>query len=451
MMDLEEYLRIELSIPNLDEEVVHGVPIWRLARTQFRWMVRDSRPFTVSPNIKLSEFVVNYIKSFWSFIKIFFFGKHISAVFFPHPRLFYVDDIYLERLSDPLIDSWGIDDYVIMERHQNGIHKRPRYHQSNLIYLDYIDSTVRMLSVVFKPFFKRTYGKEVNSLYSKLDSVLHLEDDKYKALFVNVITNYVLSRCLVAPIMRKLKPNLVFFSPRGTFDYATTYCKQHGSTIIELQHGIVIGKTVLYTSNSYNRDYDPDYFFVFGPSNIGTQYGMPINRVKNIGYPYKDYLKERNTVSYQENVGLVASEPGITGQIIEVLIDIVSKYPQYEFHIRCHPQERFSEKHYNMISNYPQIKVVDNHLESFCAISQYKVVVGEISSVLFEAMSLHKKVARLNYGGLKATETELLHGGTVINCAEDYHRFMTEAYSDENDSKDVYSDYQPDTIKSIIK
>ena len=81
-------------------------------------------------------------------------------------------------------------------------------------------------------------------------------------------------------------------------------------------------------------------------------------------------------------------------------------------------------------------------MESFRAISQYQVVVGDISSVLFEAMSLHKKIARLNYGGLKAIETEQLHGGTIINCADDYHRFMTEPYSDYNDSKDIYSDYQ---------
>lgn len=450
-MDFDEYLRIEQSIPNLDEETVKGVPIWRLARTQFRWMVRDSRPFTVSPNIKLLEMMVNYVRSFLGFIKINIFCKHVSALFFPHPRLFFVDNIFLERLSDPLIEAWGIDDYVIMERHQNGIHKRPRYHQSNLIYLDFIDNTVRLLSFGFRPIVRRKYRKRIESLYTKLDKGFHLDDDKYKSLFVNVITNYLLSRWLIAPVLRKLKPDIVFFSPRGTFDYATTYCKQHGSITIEIQHGIVLGDSDLYTSASYCQSYDPDYFFVFGESNIGPQYGMPIERIKNMGFPYKIFLKKHYKGDFGSNVALVASEPEIEGLIIHVLIDIVTKYPQYEFHIRCHPQEQFSEDHYKMISGYPQIKVVDNHLESFCAISQYEVVAGEISSVLFEAMSLHKKIARLNYGGLNARETERLHGGTMINCADDYHRFMTEPYSDENDSKDVYSDYQPDTIKNIME
>lgn len=452
MRDLKEYLQIELTIPDLDEGKVLGVPIWRLVRTQFRWKVRDARPFTVSPNIKLGELVFNSWKSFWGLTRLAFFGKKTSILFFPHPRLFYVDGKYLERVSDPLIDAGRLNNYLIFERNQNGIHKRPRYHDTNVIYLDFIDVAVRMLSSFVRPTIKRRYGNEVNSLYDKLDAALNLKSEsEYKELFVGTITNYLISRRLIAPILKKLKPQVVFFAPKGTFDYATCYCKHNGATTIELQHGIVLRESDLYTSRSYNPDYDPDYFLVFGKANIGTQYGMPLNRVLNMGFPYKNFLDGRNNETFNQNTALVASEMEISDKIINVLIDIVKKYPQYSFHIRCHPQERLTNAHYEKIANFPQIRVVDNHMESFCALSQYCVVVGEMSSVLFEAMSLHKRVARLNYGGLNAVETELLHGGTIIYSADDYHRFMSYPYSDTNDSKEVYSDYNSSIFQTIMK
>ena len=451
MMDLKDYLQKEFEISGLDEEKVYGVPIWRLARNQFRWRIRDSRPFTVSPNIKLWDVAINFLRSFFALVKLAIIGKKVTALLFPHPRLFYVNGQYIERLSDPLIDVSGIKDYLILERNQNGTHKRPRYHQSHVVYLDFIDVSVRLISFIAKPYIARKYKKQIDSLYEKLNDGFHLNDENYKTFFANVISNFLLSRWFIRPIIRKLNPKVVFFAPRGTFDYATSLCRQYGATTIELQHGIVIDESDLYTTNEYSPEYDPDYFFVFGSSNIGLQYGMPIERVLNIGFPFKNYIKSLGGKTYSLNVALVASEPELTDKLIAILKDIVNHYPQYEFHIRCHPQERFSEKQYESISDCPQIQVVDNRIESFCALSQYEVIIGEISSVLFEAMSLGKRVGRLNYGGLKSINTELLHGGTMINSAEDYHKFMTSPYSDENDSKDIYSDYQPETLNRILK
>ncbi|MBD5583666.1 MAG: hypothetical protein HDQ88_01085, partial [Clostridia bacterium] len=436
---------------DLDEDKIYGVPLWRLVKTQFRWHVRDSRPFTVSPQINIWDLFKNYFKSFGALTRILLFNHRIKALFFPHPRLFLVDNAYLERLSDPLIDSSGITEYLIFERNQNGTHKRPRYHESKVIYLDFIDINVYILSIFFKPLFQLVYLKKINSLYTKLNETFGIDSKRYKSLFASKITEFILSRLMIAPILKKINPDVVFFSPRGTYDYAVSYCKKNGSITVELQHGIVLTDSDLYTSKSYNKEYDPDYFFVFGNSNVGEQYGMPIERVLNIGFPFKDYIKNIHKKHFAPNITLVISEPEITDKIIAILIDIIKKYPEYEFHIRCHPQEVFSEDHYSKIKKYPQIKVVENKTESFYAISQYENVMGEQSSVLFEAMSLNKKVARINYGGLKATNTEKLYGGHVISSADDYHEFMVSPYNNELDSKDVYSDFQEDTFKKVLE
>ena len=63
--------------------------------------------------------------------------------------------------------------------------------------------------------------------------------------------------------------------------------------------------------------------------------------------------------------------------------------------------------------------IVDNKIESFCALSQYECVIGENSTVMYEAMSMCKKVGRLNYGGFCVKETDLIHGGTKINSHDE--------------------------------
>lgn len=451
MIDIKSYLNLEMKIKGLDEDKVYGIPIWRLVKTQFRWDVRKSRPFTVSPKIEPLSIINNYFKSLWSLTKVLLFGSRKKFLFFPHPRLFFVDEKYLDRLSDPLIDFSGITDYLILERNQNGVHKRPRYHNERIIYLDFIDINARLFSILLSGLIHLKYHKQIDSLYSKLNNTLTINSSRYKALFASKITQFILSRWMVAPVLRKLNPEVVFFAPRGTYDYAETYCKKMGAISVELQHGIVLSESDLYTTQCYNREYDPDYFFVFGSSNIGKQYGIPVERVLNIGFPYKNYIRNLPQKQYASNITLVASEPEITDKIVESLIDIVCKYSQYEFHIRLHPQEVFSKKNYERIIHYPQIKVVDNRIESFCAISQYKNVMGEQSSVLFEAMSLNKKVARLNYCGLKSTNTAMLHGGTLINSADDFHKFMISSYETKWDSDDIYSDFQSETLKNLVK
>lgn len=449
MTDFEDYLLLEQQVNDIGKPTIYGVPLWKLVRTQFRWKYRDTRPFTVNPNIQFWEIVRNFLVSLIGITKLLICRKKYDNVFFPHPRLFFVNGKYMERFSDSLIESAGIQNSsIIFERHQNGIHKRPRFHSNIVVYLDLID----ILTMIFSPLVKKRIIKKhkdsVFELYRKLDDAFHLNDTSYIDLFNSIVTQFVISKWLIKPVLSSVSPKRVFFAPRGTYNYAISLCKEKRITTIEMEHGIVLDKSDLYTGE-YDIRIDPDYFLVFGADNIGNQYGIPLNRVVNVGFPFKDYIQNVNHITFEDNVSIVISEPEITDKIIAVLIDIVKLYPQYVFHIRCHPQERLSKEQLDRIKEYDTIIVVDNTIESFSAINHYKTVIGEISSVLFEAMSLHKKVGRLNFGGLVSRETEQLHGGIIINSPQEFDLFMKSLYSDESDSKDLYSDFQPDVLKVI--
>lgn len=448
-MTLEEYLDRERTINGLDNILVDGVPLWRIVRTQFRWKYLESPSITINPNIKVSSLLINNLKSLLGLIKLRFGGK-ISNVFFPHPRLFFVNNLYIERLSDPLIDCSGIDnDYVILERHQNGEHKTPRYHQKKVYYLDIIDTLARLGGAVFRTYFKKKYHKEVELLLEKLSIGLEIEKAKYRPMFNGILSEYRLQSILMKPILNGLNPKRVFLAPRVTFYHIIDYCKKHNVKTIELEHGITVGETILY-SGSYCPIIDPDYFFVFGKSNIGDQFYMPLDRVRNIGFPYKEYIKSMNLKPFSANTVLVASEPEISEKIVCALECISLSYPQCEFHIRCHPQEKMDTNLLIRLEKLSNVRIVSNSIESFCALSQYTNVMSENSSVIYEAMSLGKKVARLNFCGLKVKESDLIHGGTIINNIEDFGKFICEPYNKDRDSKDLYSDYQQETFDSIL-
>lgn len=449
-MTLQEYLIKEQQIEDsLNSIIIDNMPLWRIVRTAFRDRHLGINLKTVTPTIKIGSLLRNIMKSVCDLFKLKISRKKYSNVFLPHPRLFLVGKSYLERMADPFIDYSGIgDDYIILERHQNGIHRTPRYHGEKVVYLDLIDVLAVVLAILLKPIFKKKYKKQVETLYGLLDDHLQLNDESYKGMFYDMLISKVLLYHLTKPLINSIAPQNIFLATRDTYNYIISYAKEKNITTIELQHGVTIGETTLY-SGVYDPKIDPDYFFTFGKANIGEHFSMPLERIKNIGFAYKNYLKDLGLSSYEKNVVLVISDLLVSEKLLNIILSLSQKYSEYEYHIRCHPLERLTKEQMDIIKKFDNVCVVPNTIESFCAITQYSSVIGENSTVMYEAMSLHKRVGRLNYGGLHVKETEFIHGGYIINSAEDFKNFMTHPYSDEKDSKEVYSDFDSNILRNL--
>lgn len=449
-MELEEYLDLEKQISdNLSSIYVDDMPLWRIVRTSFRERYLGLIDRNIAPTINVFQLMNNTLKSFWGLTKMWISKKKYANVFLPHPRLYLVGKSYLERMSDPLIDYSKIgDNYIILERHQNGIHRTPRYHKEKVIYLDLIDVIATLLSKLTHFKYKRKYKEQIDILYGYLDKQFHLSDESYKIMFYNLMTSKLILSHLTKPLLKRIEPKRIFLATRDTYNYVISYAKNNGITTIELQHGVTVGETTLY-SGQYDPKIDPDYFFTFGKANIGNHFSVPLDRIKNIGFAYKNYLSELGLPLYSDNTILVISELTITENLLKIIFSLADIYKDYIFHIRCHPQEKLTEDQLSSISKFKNVSVADNTIESFCAITQYTTVIGENSTVMYEAMSLHKKVGRLNYGGLHIIESEFIHGGYKINSEEDFKRFMEEPYSDKNDSKDVYSDFNEKVFSEL--
>lgn len=448
-MDLHQYLEIENRIKSLDNIcILKNVPLWRILRRDFRVHYLKSIPKTIKKNISIKNIAINCCKSFISYIRIVISQSKVDNLIFPHPRLFLVNGEYIERLSDPLIDYTDIQkSFLIIERNQNGIHKTPRKHIENVVYSDFIDGLAIIFKYLFYPIYKIKYNKKIEELYSTLSSSFYINKKSFMKQACMNLSLYLLSYHLYSSILSILSPKRVFVAPRETYNFIVTICKKKGIKTYELQHGITYGESELY-SGSYSPAIDTDYFLAFGQSSITKNFGMPLNRLINIGFAYKQYVQDLAGVIPSKNKVLLISEPHISLMIIDIALLFSKECPNYKFDIRCHPQECITDKDKKRLKD-TNVSIVDNTIESFLAISEYGFVIGENSSSVFEAAALDKKVGRLNFNGFHSIMYGDYDVGTLINSVSDFIIFLSSPKKNNHNINNIYSDFKSEIVNSL--
>lgn len=441
---------------SLYDERVLTIPIWRLMRHSIRTQcLRERTSFDNKTNEKplhIKEIISSYIISLFNFFKLLFGKAKTENLIFSLPRLSKVDNVYLDKFTDPVIDQSALkDDYLILQRHQAGKHKYPRYHADHVIKSDFIDYTAKLLGLLLVPIIFLIYFNKINRLYKGASNFFSLD---YLFLLKSsfAIGEFIIQYFFISILFRKLKPRRIFLVNRGIFIPAIAVAKKSDITVYEMQHGITHSETVLY-SGSYDASVDPDYFLAFGEAWIGPQFGMPTGRIINIGWAYKEMVKGiRPDETYDDNYILVISEPAITDEILEVTFDLSREFSDYEFHLRLHPQEGLTKEQFEAVDNYKNVSVCDNSIDSVVAVMAYSKVIGLNSSVLYEALSMDKKVARMNMGKLKYQKLDGadLDEFEVIHNHKDFEDFLYVNDVKSNSQNLIYSDFAERKMSKIL-
>ena len=118
----------------------------------------------------------------------------------------------------------------------------------------------------------------------------------------------------------------------------------------------------------------------------------------NIGCAFKSFLKKRRIIILKDTY-LFLSEPQISQKMVDTLSELANLYPQYSFHLRLHPLEKLTRYQQNSLSGFPNVAIVDNVENSTIACMAYEGVIAENTTVLYEAVSVGIKAARLQYNG----------------------------------------------------
>ncbi len=437
---------------------VHGFSFWRIVRAQVldRYMKfyydikpRDTSKKTIYP----FKFLVSYLYSFMSYLSLLFSkNKHKKIIVYAFPRLQKIDGLYIDKFTDPLVTSSNLkENCIIFQRPLAGVHKKPRYNQNKIRTTDFVDFSASFAGLVLLPFIFLIHGHKLYKLYLIAKQHFRLTIKDY-IKFNYRLGAFLFSYAFNKHLFKLLKPRKVLLVNRG-INYAVIHaCKKLQINVCELQHGITHSYTILY-SGKYDENLDPDYFYSFGAYWKGKQFGLPPEKIINIGWAYEKFLKKvtpKNNMT--DDVILVISEPIISDNIIRAVGELAKQFPRMTFDLRLHPQERLSALHAKTIKTRSNIKLVDNAIESSVAVMAYKWVLGVNSSVLYEALSLNKAVGCIHFEGCNSAVAfkNINDTFTIINRAEDLQEFLLLPPEVKNKKDAFFSRYNPDYFNNVL-
>lgn len=436
----------------LYNETLLGIPIWRILRhfTRLHYLNAEVGLSIGSSTARgEGKAKLKLFSGFWKYV-----GKGDLNVFFPFSRLSNIKGEYLDKFVDPIISQTEIErgNYVIIDP-PNYIGDYKRIHKDHTI----TNEGRTVLRQLYKYWFKLVaplyYGKKLSNIYYLGKNDFHLNESCLKR-YNDSISTFLGTYYYYLLWFKILKPRRVFVVFREAYFPQIAVCKRLHIPVAEFQHGITIGDTKSFTGE-YDSRIDPDYFLIFGEFWKGPQFGILIERMFCAGWAYKDLIswKLGKVVEKLENRVLVISSPPITDNIISSLEELSKAREDLAFDLRLHPSERFSPAQQERLGKIRNTQVVDNKIESAIALLTYKYVVGENSSVIYEALSVGCKVGMLNLSGLRPPidRPGIKDNFFVINNREDFERFLTGDSNQSTSKAEFYSEFDSKRFMEFIE
>lgn len=450
---LNELLAKEKKV-RIYEEKIWGIPLWgcikRKYRNKYIFIHAKVPPMSNHSKFNLWALMKSFFLSFWHILKLFLFSQKKSNLFLGFMRLEQVDRLYMDKFVDPIILSSAVEnDYVYFERGRSGVHYFPRA-VDNIVWTEFMDNLCSFMALFLFPFFAIFNWRAYNSLIIKMSLLVTLSlKDKFYVYYTT--TKLFLKACFLCLIIKRLGVKRLFV-PIAVLHYSYIIaCKILKIPCYEIQHGITVGQTSTYSGEYVPESY-PDYFLTFGQSSLKDRlFGLPLGKMINIGCSFKSFLKERN-VKKIKNTYLLLSEPEITQKMIYTILELAKMYPEYTFHLRLHPLEVLNQYQKKMLVGFANVVLVDNMINSTIVSMSYEGVLAENTTVLYEAVSVGVKAARLQYNGLHTIHFEDEPRGMFfyMKKAEDFSGFVNEFTIPITGMEFFYSTFDVETFNTLL-
>ena len=401
-------------------------------------------------NASANECRKTFIKSFWQLIKIVITGKKAENLIRSFERIEKVDGLYIDKFTDPLIDYSAIgDSYIIFEKARTGKHLTPRIHETDVFFTDCIYRFAHHLLPILKKLYLKKYNSQVCCLLSTINSTFpEIEINKERTINTIIENDFCVQFFVF--LFRKLGVKKLFAPARGSFMHMIPAAKKLGIKVYELQHGVTYSESLTYSG--YNDPmFTPDFFLSFGKINNAWCYGITENKIIEIGWAFEKYLDTEQSDNNLQNKVLIISSPAISKQMVSITCFLASKNQHIHFFFRPHPNEQIGSEGLKKLKGYPNI-TIDNNLENILVtLMRFTNVVGENSTVLYEALSMGKKVGKLHMEGLepKYLCEEDISLFYEIKNSDDFVEFI-KAPQDDKPSKKLYTVFKPDVVNKLL-
>lgn len=447
---IKEFCQKEIKCGCYDARI-NGIPLYAMVRRGIRAKVLEQGGISVM-TIKSKVNRVAALKSFfisvWHLVKILCWRRRYPIMFYSFARVDKIHGLYMDKFTDPLITQGKLKDgYLILDHGRAGVHPKPRIHQNHLFYWDIFHAISVVYAELFLKRFIAEHQTEFDNVLDAAKKATGMTIDR-TAISRDAVRVYMTCR-LMEWLFKRIEAKYVIGPARHPIMHVAAH--RTGAVVMELQHGITYGETLLY-SGYREPMIVPDYFLAFGDNKPQDVYGIDESRIVNIGWALQDYIEHLpSQYSYSEKDVLVISDPEITDAVLDAIKQLAEMYPESKFHMRPHPHEVITAEHVKLIDSIPNVCLQDNHINITEVMSGFNYVVGENSTVLYEALSVGKRVGKLFFSGLhpiylEATDSECFW---EIHNQEDFGEFLKADASDRK-QRSIYSPFNVVLFNKLI-
>ncbi len=457
-MDIQDFIKTycvrEIESDCYDIKI-NDLSIYNFIRSAVRYSYSTQMGFPsmeVVGTIKKTERIKNILISFFQILWLILKNKKYNTFIYSFNRVDKVGDFFVDKFTDPLIDFSHIkDSYIIFEGGRKGRHFKPRLHHNKIIYTNAINKLCRIYSNYKKQAFFKKYQAEIEELFRRI-KIAFPEYEINESYLLTELSCKINEAKFYKFLFKRLHIQSFLAPNRYDFNHIIPYAKQCGIHVFELQHGISVGESHLY-SGYRDKMFTPDGFLAYGEMSLTERYGIDINRIKVIGWAFDNYLS--TIISNQKNVNgqdvLVISESHVTEKMIATCKYLAEIYTNINFYFRPHPNELLSEEQKNLLIQYPNIHIDDNSQNILVTLHQFKHIIGENSTVLYEALSYGKKVGRLYMNGLAPKDLDEEDSAYFwrIEDADSFKEFI-DASPEAKKQRKIYSKFDRNLFEDLI-
>ncbi len=386
--------------------------------------IRDQSLWIILRQTMIQSVINNYIaidnnpvrsplSNLFSFLRALFYSLIFPPIKIKKGRVLFIasslkktNEKYMNHIIDPLFYSVKSESYVFYEG-KNTIKKSFSSSERSLFWME--------LKINFKSIFKSLNKNDLETLQAflsffnqKLEEINLSQTIINQNFIIKRINLYFLKYKYFKSLLSIIKPKVILVEGLCySRSYITCAANELSIKTGELQHGFIDRNNYAYNlsdqlaQHNSIRYYYPDYFLSFGSywqsfMNIPTEY-IPI------GFSFLENFIIKQTLLKNANSILIISNSINPDEIIKFTLKLndIAKSRKVKIEFRPSPRERSNLKVlYRKLMDDENIKI-DTNLNIYDSFLNHKTVVGDYSTVLFEAINFNKSIYLFNTASTK--------------------------------------------------
>jgi len=413
---------------NLLEWTIDDVYIWQLIRVKVYLMVqehtqkkKESSRFLCSSNYSelFQRIFINSI-----FYNPFFDFNKSNILVFESSRKYKLENDYIDIYTKYLCDEFELKNKKYKKYQTNYKSDKLSKNRKGTKHLDFIYLLAKLIIKFKKVELKQKDIILLNQLNKELQKIFKLNIDLI-SLCLSEIKKFKVDYSLYSILFKKKQPIEIYLVNYSNKAAIIKAAKDINIVVVEIQHGLIAKKDLIYhypkTKNG-SIAYFPDVFFIW--EDIFTNdVSLPISESNIIQYGNRHLQEQKNKLVNisNKNTFLVISQPGLTNDIFEYIVNNIDFLSKSKIIIKLHPLEFDNYKNsifYQSLKKVNGLEFVKNELSIYNLFTIAEYCIGVYSTAIIESLYFGKKIILLDLNGVEMMDN-LLNNNKVLKVKVD--------------------------------